>query len=67
MDYLGVLPADPWGMSRASFSAHTSINRDEFGVSWNDLIDGVLPFIGRSVTIDLEMEPIFRPDEAAQQ
>ncbi len=64
VDYLGVLPSDPWGMTRASFSAHTKVNREDFGVSWNDLIDGKIPFIGRTVTIEIEAELIYRGSDS---
>jgi len=61
VDYHGVLEKDPWEMTRAGFSARATINRDDFDVSWNDLIDGKFPFVGKSVRLELEVELIHRP------
>lgn len=34
VDYLGAV-TDPWGAERAVFSAHATINREEWGLTWN--------------------------------
>ena len=47
---------DPWGNTRAGFSAETTINRQDFNVSWeNKLKDGSL-VVGNEVTILLDVE-----------
>lgn len=49
---------DPWGNTRAGFSGTTTINRQDFGLSWsNALADGKL-VVGNEVTINLEIEAI---------
>jgi len=49
---------DPWGNTRAGFSASTTINRQDFNVSWsNALKDGSL-VVSNDVTIELEIELI---------
>ena len=49
---------DPWGNTRAGFAAETTINRQDFNVSWsNALQDGSL-VVGNGVTINLEIELI---------
>jgi len=51
----GVL-VDPWGNTRAGFHAETTINRQDFNVSWsNALKDGSL-VAGNDVKIELNME-----------
>lgn len=62
VDYLGVMGSTPGGNARASFSATTKINRHDFAVSYDDLTPGGLPFIGSSVTIDLQVELVRRLD-----
>jgi len=62
VDYLGVMGSTPGGEARASFSATTKISRHDFGVSYDDITPGGLPFIGRSVTIDLQVELVHRRD-----
>jgi polyisoprenoid-binding protein YceI len=53
--FIGTI-TDPGGNARAGFSATTTINRQDFGVSWsNKLADGSL-IVGNDVTIKLEIE-----------
>ena len=50
--------ADPWGNTRAGFSATTTINRQDYGLTWsNAMADGSL-VVGNEVTINLEIEAI---------
>jgi polyisoprenoid-binding protein YceI len=48
---------DPWGNQRAAASATTKINRQDFGVKWNAVMDngGVVVGDDVSITIDVEM------------
>ena len=48
---------DPWGNTRVAISATTRVNRQDFGVKWNQSIDGGGVVVGDEVkiTIDLEM------------
>ena len=49
---------DPWGNTRSGFSAETTINRQDFNVTWeNKLQDGSL-VVGNDVDISLEIELI---------
>lgn len=36
----GILAKDPWGMERAAFKATGTINRFDFNLKWNNLIEG---------------------------
>jgi polyisoprenoid-binding protein YceI len=52
--------ADPWGNTRAGFSAETEINRREFGLAWNaPLADGGV-VIGEKVKVSLEVQAILQ-------
>jgi len=44
------------GTSKAGFTAKTTINRQDFGVSWNKIIDGGGLLVGNDVEITLELE-----------
>ncbi len=48
------------GDLRAGFSAHTSINRAEFGLTWNSVLDSGGLALGEKVEIDIELQA-FRP------
>jgi len=47
---------DPYGMHRVGFSATTSIEREEFGVSFNGVMEAGGVVVGKKVDIDLEIE-----------
>jgi polyisoprenoid-binding protein YceI len=49
---------DPWGNTRAGFSATTEIDRQDFGVSWNNTLDTGGLVVGDDVEIMLEIEVI---------
>jgi len=52
---------DPWGLQRTAASASTRINRQDFGVSWNQKMDGGGVIVGDDVTITLDVEMIIPP------
>jgi len=52
---------DPWGLQRAAASGSTKINRQDFGVSWNQNLDGGGVVVGDEVTITLDVEMIVPP------
>ena len=47
---------DPYGMHRVGFSATTSIDREDFGVSFNGVMEAGGVVVGKKVDIDLEIE-----------
>lgn len=54
--YLGA-GADPWGGERIAFEATTIIDRQDFGVSFNQLVEGV-GMIGDEVEISIAVEAV---------
>ena len=52
---------DPWGLQRTAVSATTKINRQDFGVSWNQNLDGGGVVVGDEVNITLDVEMIVPP------
>ena len=49
---------DPWGGERAGFSAHTTINRKDFGLGWNQVLETGGVLVGEDVKLSLEVELI---------
>ena len=47
---------DPWGGSRAGFVAKTTVNREDFGLTWNAALEAGGFLVGKNVTIELEVE-----------
>jgi polyisoprenoid-binding protein YceI len=50
--------ADPFGGTRAGFSAEGTINRKDFGLVWAKMLDNGGAVVGDSVKIKLEIEAI---------
>jgi len=50
------ITADPWGNTKAFFSARGEFDRDEWGVSFNQPLANGGALIGKKVTIELEVE-----------
>ena len=49
---------DPWGNVRAGFETTTTLNRQDFGVSWNAALDQGGGILGDEVTININLEAI---------
>ena len=54
----GIVPKDPWGNTRAGFTAHGKINRKDFGMNWSKALDNGGLVVGDEVEINLEIECI---------
>lgn len=49
---------DPWGNQRAAFSAKTSINRGDFGLTWNQALETGGVMVGDRIDIEIEIEAV---------
>ena len=49
---------DPWGNERAAFSAKTSIDRKDFGLTWNQALETGGLMVGDRVDIEIEIEAV---------
>lgn len=57
---------DPWGGTRAAFSATTEIDREEFGASWNMALETGGWLVSKKVRIELEAQAVVaKPEEPA--
>ena len=53
---------DSWGMLRRGASATTTINRRDFGLTWNAALEAGGVVVGDEVTISLDIEATRKPD-----
>jgi polyisoprenoid-binding protein YceI len=49
---------DPWGNERIGFVARTSIDRKDFGLSWNQLLEAGGVLVGDRVDIELDVQAV---------
>jgi polyisoprenoid-binding protein YceI len=49
---------DPWGNVRAGFTLESSIDRFDFGLTWNTLLEAGSAMVGRMVKLHSEIEVI---------
>jgi polyisoprenoid-binding protein YceI len=49
---------DPWGGTRAEFSAWTEINREDWGLTWNQVLETGGALVSKKVRIEIETETV---------
>jgi polyisoprenoid-binding protein YceI len=49
---------DPWGAIRIGFSAKAELNREDFGLTWNQALETGGVLVGKKVTIEIEAEAV---------
>lgn len=49
---------DPWGGTRTGFTATTTIDREDYGLTWNKVIESGGLTVGKEVEITLEVEGV---------
>jgi polyisoprenoid-binding protein YceI len=47
---------DPWGSTRIAFSARGKLQREDFGLTWNQALESGGWLVGKDVTIEIELE-----------
>ena len=57
VDYLGYAK-DPWDNDRAVFSASTSINREDWGLTWNMFLEAGGIVLSKEIKLEIEVELI---------
>jgi polyisoprenoid-binding protein YceI len=63
VDFHGTI-ADPWGQTRAGFELETSLNRKEFGITFNIALDHGGVVIGDEVKVTINLETVRLPAAA---
>jgi len=49
---------DPWGNMRAGATATTTINRKDFGLTWNKMIEAGGAVVGDAVAVEIDVEAV---------
>ena len=49
---------DPWGGSRVAFTASTEIDRDDFGITWNQALETGGVLVGKVVKIFIDVQAV---------
>jgi polyisoprenoid-binding protein YceI len=60
-EYLGYA-ADPWGGHRAVFTATGTIDREDWGLTWNLPLDGGGLLVSKEIRIEIELEAVLDPE-----
>ena len=60
VELLGVV-TDPWGGRRAVFSASTTIDRTDWGIAWNVVLDAGGLLVSTQIRIEIEVELVADP------
>ncbi len=64
VEYLGQAP-DPWGGERVAFEARTKINRTDFGLTWNTVLEAGGLLVAEEVEIVLDVQAVKQQTESA--
>jgi polyisoprenoid-binding protein YceI len=56
---------DPWGGVRVGYAAHVTINRKDFGLTWNAALETGGVVVGDEVRIELNVEAVLAQSVAA--
>ena len=57
VSYLGEVK-DPWGNRRRGYSAETTLNRKDFGMTWNMVLDAGGVLVGDKIKVTLNIEAV---------
>lgn len=49
---------DPWGNQRAGYSARVRLDRKDFGLQWNQLLETGGVLVGEHLDVELELEAV---------
>lgn len=59
------MATDPWGNARALFSGSTEIEREEFGLTWNQILEGGGLLVSKKLKVELEVQGVLSSVEAS--
>jgi polyisoprenoid-binding protein YceI len=54
----GGIAKDPWGNERAGFAAQLTLNRKDYGIIWNKVLDAGGTLLGEDVDVTIEIEAV---------
>ena len=53
---------DPWGNLRSGFDASTRIDRDQFGITWNQALEAGGLLVGKEILVEIDVEAILQSE-----
>lgn len=56
---------DPWGGTRVAFEAGTTLNRKDYGLNWNAVLEAGGMLVSEKVELTLEVQAVLQQDEDA--
>ena len=59
-EFLGTV-VDPWGGERAIFSANATIDREDWGLTWNMVLEAGGLLVSKRIQLDIEVELVRQP------
>jgi polyisoprenoid-binding protein YceI len=59
VEYLGTL-TDPWGNRKAAFSATAEIDREDYGITWNQALEAGGVLVGRTLKVKLDIQAVLQ-------
>jgi polyisoprenoid-binding protein YceI len=66
VEYLG-LSTDPWGKTRAAFTATAEVDREAWGMTWNQALETGGVLVGKILQVELDIQAIRAEDQAEAQ
>jgi polyisoprenoid-binding protein YceI len=60
VEYLGHV-RDPWGGDRAVFSAHATLDREDWALTWNMILDTGGLVVSKEIRLEVEVEAVRKP------
>jgi polyisoprenoid-binding protein YceI len=64
---IGGTTKDPWGNSKAGFTARGKVNRKEFGMVWNKALDAGSVMLGEEVEVVIDVEAQAKAADAPEK
>ncbi|XXF79408.1 YceI family protein [Myxococcaceae bacterium GXIMD 01537] len=58
---------DPFGAERLAFSAHTQVDRKEFGLTWNQALETGGMLVGERIDIELNVQVVKAAEPGSEQ
>ncbi len=52
------MATDPWGNTRTAFDVSTTIDRKEFGLTWNQALETGGVLVGEDINIEIEVQAV---------
>jgi polyisoprenoid-binding protein YceI len=61
VEFCGVA-LDPWGKTRAGLLGQTEINREDFAVTWNQVLEAGGFLVGKGVKVEVDVEAVLEQE-----